>query len=268
MSSVNLPKYLLKKLSFSSLALVNDPFDWAYELEDIGFSGWEIVHEGKQRLEGDNLKKIRDILETTDLAITVHMPFSDLNFASLNHPIWVETIHQMGECIKTASEFTDIVTVHPGSLSPLGFQMRDIAWGNNVEGLQKICDIAEEFGITVCLENMPNMEHILGRQALEVLGIMELTERNIGCTFDVGHANTTGTIDDFLKIKENFTHIHFHDNMGIKDEHLQLGAGNIDWQKVLVGLRDYDGRVVIEARSVEEGKNSVEYLARMFEGES
>ncbi|TAN45955.1 MAG: sugar phosphate isomerase/epimerase, partial [Candidatus Methanoperedens sp.] len=27
------------EISFSSLALVNNPFDWAYDLEDLGFTG-------------------------------------------------------------------------------------------------------------------------------------------------------------------------------------------------------------------------------------
>lgn len=36
--------------SFSSSKLVDRPFDWAYQLEDLGYSGWEIVNEGRQRL--------------------------------------------------------------------------------------------------------------------------------------------------------------------------------------------------------------------------
>ncbi|MDD1742738.1 MAG: sugar phosphate isomerase/epimerase, partial [Methanotrichaceae archaeon] len=36
--------------SFSSSAMVDRPFDWAYQLEDLGYSGWEIVSEGKQKL--------------------------------------------------------------------------------------------------------------------------------------------------------------------------------------------------------------------------
>ena len=42
--------------SFSSSKLVDRPFDWAYQLEDLGYSGWEIVHEGRQRLTPENSK--------------------------------------------------------------------------------------------------------------------------------------------------------------------------------------------------------------------
>ena len=39
--------------SFSSSKLVDRPFDWAYQLEDLGYSGWEIVNEGRQRLTAE-----------------------------------------------------------------------------------------------------------------------------------------------------------------------------------------------------------------------
>ena len=43
------------QISFSSLALVNNPFDWAYGLEELGFTGWEVVSEGKQQLNDNTL---------------------------------------------------------------------------------------------------------------------------------------------------------------------------------------------------------------------
>ena len=43
------------QISFSSLALVNNPFDWAYGLEELGFTGWEVVSEGKQQLNDGTL---------------------------------------------------------------------------------------------------------------------------------------------------------------------------------------------------------------------
>jgi len=87
------------KIGFSCRSVVDDPFDYAFELEDMGFSGWEIVCEGNQTLLGDNLEKILNVIETTGLTLTIHLPFSDLNLASLNENIWDETIHQMTEII-------------------------------------------------------------------------------------------------------------------------------------------------------------------------
>ena len=81
--------------SFSSSKLVDRPFDWAYQLDDLGYSGWEIVNEGRQKLTAENLKDAMQIIETTNLVITIHLPYSDLNLASMNQPIWEETVRQM-----------------------------------------------------------------------------------------------------------------------------------------------------------------------------
>ncbi|MBE0522467.1 MAG: sugar phosphate isomerase/epimerase [Candidatus Methanoperedenaceae archaeon] len=248
-------------ISFSSLALVNDPFDWAYDLEDLGFTGWEIVSEGKQQLNEETLLKITNVLETTDLAFTLHLPFSDLNLASLNNPIWKETIKQMTMCLGKASDFIELAVVHPGHLSPLGMQVPELAWQANIEGLRSICDAAFDYGVTVGVENMVNMKFILGKQPGEILGMIDSLEReNVGLTLDVGHANTNGLLPDFLKEMDSVVHVHLHDNSGRTDEHLEVGKGTINWKEVVQGLDAYKGRKVIEARTIEEGTASLRYL--------
>jgi sugar phosphate isomerase/epimerase len=248
-------------VSFSSLALVNDPFDWAYDLEELGFTGWEVVSEGKQQLNDETLLKIKNILETTNLKFTLHLPFSDLNLASLNHPIWKETIKQMTMCLGRAADFIELAVVHPGHLSPLGMQVPELAWQANIEGLRAICDAAADYGVTIGVENMPNMKFILGRMPGEILGMIESLEReNVGLTLDVGHANTNGLLPDFLKEMDSVVHVHLHDNGGRTDEHLEVGKGTINWKEVAAGLRRYKGRRVIEARTIEEGTASLRVL--------
>ncbi len=249
------------KISFSSLALVNNPFEWAYDLEDIGFTGWEVVSEGKQQLNESTLSEIRNIIETTHLVLTLHLPFSDLNLGSLNHPIWKESIRQMTKCIEKASDFIGLAVVHPGHLSPLGMQLPDMAWQQSIEGLKDICDFADDLGINIGVENMPDMAHIFGKRPGEILGMIDsLRKKNAGLTFDIGHANTNGLVFDFLAEIKHMIHVHLHDNKGISDEHLQIGNGNINWKEVMPKFRGYKGRFVIEARTIEEGTASLRYL--------
>ncbi len=106
--------------SFSSSKLVDRPFDWAYQLKDLGYSGWEIVNEGKQKLTKENLPEAKEIVETTGLVITIHLPYSDLNLASVNQPIWEETVKQMKSCLDLSSDFARLAVLHPGHFSPLG----------------------------------------------------------------------------------------------------------------------------------------------------
>lgn len=249
------------KVSFSSLALVNNPFDWAYDLEDLGFSGWEVVSEGRQQLNEKTLSEIRNVVETTNLVLTLHLPFSDLNLGSLNHPIWKETIRQMKKCLERASDFVELAVVHPGHLSPLGMQLPDMAWQQSIEGLRAVCDFANEFGIKIGVENMVNMPHVFGKQPGEIVGMIESLEReNAGLTLDVGHANTNGNVPEFLENLGGVVHVHLHDNNGKSDEHLALGKGNVKWKEVIGKFKGYKGRFAIEARTVEEGTASLKYL--------
>jgi len=249
------------KVSFSSLALVNNPFDWAYDLEDLGFSGWEVVSEGKQQLNDGTLLEIRNILETTNLVITLHLPFSDLNLGSLNHPIWKESIRQMVKCLERASDFVKLAVIHPGHLSPLGMQLPDMAWRQSIEGLRAVCDFANELGIKIGVENMVNMPHVFGKQPGEIIGMIESLEReNAGLTLDMGHANTNGNVLEFLEDLSMVVHVHLHDNKGKSDEHIELGKGNINWKEVIPKFKGYKGRFVAEARTVGEGRASLEYL--------
>ena len=253
--------------SFSSSALVDQPFDWAYQLEDLGYSGWEIVNEGRQRLTAETLPLAQEIVETTNLVITIHLPYSDLNLASMNQPIWEETLRQMKECISFASEFCGLAVVHPGYLSPLGKQMPDRAWEQNILGLQEICDHAAEFGMRIAVENMLNIESMLGRTPEEIQGILENVRReNLGFVFDVGHANTNGNVDSFLALKEKMIHVHVHDNKGARDEHLPVKSGNVNWRRVAKGLEGYEGRFVTEARTLVQGAQSMRNLKAFLEG--
>lgn len=247
------------KLSFSSLSLTQDPFEWAFELEKIGFQGWEIVSEGKQKLS-ENIARIEAIASSTNLEITVHAPFSDLNIASLNQLIWEVSVKEISSCIKQASNFASTVVIHPGILSPLGAQLPDKAWEHNIAALKIFGKHAREYGVKVVLENMPNIERILGQRLEELLGLIENSDQNIGIALDVGHAYLTKTLESYLNNLEKIAHVHLHDNLGKKDDHLPIGTGRIKWREVLPKLNEINAKFVIESRSIADGMKSLENL--------
>ena len=248
-------------ISFSAYRMINYPFSWALGLGDLGFDGWEIVSEGRQKITRESLPEVRDIIGSLGLKITVHGPFSDLNLASLIDPIWEETIRQIGQCVELTADFSDVVVVHPGLLSPLGSQMPDRSWERNVEALRIVCRQAQDYGVRICLENMPNVEGLLCRTPGELFGMAESVGMdNIGTTFDVGHAHTTKNVAGYLKEKARISHVHIHDNKGVTDQHLALGEGTVDWGPVLGALEDYKGVMVVEGRNMEEGKRSLQFL--------
>jgi sugar phosphate isomerase/epimerase len=171
----------------------------------------------------------------------------------------------MKSCLELASDFSRLAVLHPGHFSPLGMQMPDAAWSQSILGIQQVSDHAAGLDMRVAVENMVNMPAILGRRPEEIMGIIETVDReNVGFIFDVGHANTNGNVEEFLKYSKRMVHAHVHDNHGERDEHLPVGNGTVPWKKVAEAFRDYEGRIVTESRSLEEGQRSVARLKKMM----
>ena len=72
----------------------------------------------------------------------------------------------------------------------------------------------------------------------------------VGMTFDIGHSYLQGidTCECLKMMASKLTHVHIHDNLGISDDHLPLGTGNVPLQAALNTLRDigYDRSFGIE----------------------
>lgn len=255
----------LKNLSFSSRVAIDDPFEWAYGIEDIEYTGWEIIQEGSQCLTEENLSRFSELKETTKLKLSMHLPFSDMNLAGLNPGIHAEVMRQMKHYLNMASELVEVAVLHPGYLSPYGSKLPEKSWDTCIESIQILCDHSADMGITIAVENMPNFPKIFGRYPDEMLDLLEQVDRdNVGMTLDVGHANTMGLLDEFAKkCKSRLSHMHIHDNNGARDEHLPLGQGNIDWKKLMGSLSGYKGRMVTEMGSLDEGRQCIEFLKKL-----
>ena len=261
------------KISFSSIDAHSDPLDWMYRLEDAGFQGWEIVSEGLQRVEGDFKDRVRAIHETTNLALSLHAPLSDINIASVNEPMWEESLRQVKESIENAYEFIDdICVVHPGFLSPLSVQMPEKAVQKAAAALTTLCEFAADRGLRIAVENLTSANMLMGRYPDELVQIVRGVDMdNLGICVDIAHANTTSTLDEFLDIAAKaegveIIHMHASDNFGEQDLHLPLGEGNLDWKKVLHGITDngYEGLVVFELYSLEGGIESLEFIDKLL----
>ncbi len=250
---------------FSSSSKVWDDIAWVYGIEEAGYGGWEIVADGNYKLDNaECFKKIEEVIANTHLGISVHAPFGDLNLATLNDPIWRESIRQICTCITHASAITDRVTIHPGYLSPVGKLMPQKVWDLQKEALRQIGKCATEHSVLACLENMIGVKEFLCQLPEELIGMTDGIE-GIGMTFDFGHANTLGKVNSYLPYVKKASHIHIHDNHGMSDEHLALGDGNINWNSIGKTIAEnYSGIIVIEGRSIEEAKKSLPVFRKCF----
>ncbi len=226
------------------------------------FGGWEIVGEGVH-----TLSEIRDELErlipSFDLQLSLHAPFSDVNIGSFNTGIREEAVRQVIDAIHVAANLgMKTVTLHPGFLSPISFHDPRKVVEITKESVQRIDSSIGGLDIKVGVENMPDMIVTTCRKVQDLLHVIEGTE--IGICFDVGHANTTGEIENFLQLTDKFVNVHLHDNDGKSDHHMPPGEGTVDFEAVLGGLSHYDGTFVLEPRSWDGALSGKEYLEKLL----
>ena len=226
-------------------------WDFQYSIGRVAehYQAWEIVAEGRHLLR-DIAEDFLRFAPSYDLEFSIHAPLSDVNIGAINPRMREAALREVLECLELAHRMgVDLVTIHPGFLSPLTRLDREAAVAATIDSLKRIDALRQELGLRVALENMPEMPVAMAKNPSELVHFMEGT--GLGACFDLGHANTVGNIPDFLQIKDRFINMHVHDNMGDWDRHLVIGEGNIDFRRWLGEFRPYHGRYVIEARELE-----------------
>ena len=101
------------------------------------------------------------------------------------------------------------------------------------------------------------MEHF-GKTYSTIGNLRKIMDRvpGLGFHLDIGHANLwqerNWTEEILVAFGDRLGHVHVSDNRGgDRDEHLPLGAGNIDWNWALGLLKryGYDGTITAEVFS-------------------
>ncbi len=230
------------------------PFKEALEIVKKDFEGWEFLAEKYHSWEFRD--QIEEHLSTVDMEIQIHSPINDINIASINPTLRRASIKEIEKTFKLANLIdVEMVTVHPGIYSPLSIYWDKTA-KTAIESLNKLRKKGEEYGVTVAMENLPEMWLALCSKPEETRDFLD--ETGLDFCLDVGHAYTSNSLEEFLKF--NPVNLHLHDNVGGEDKHLALGEGEIDFKMVLKSLKDYKGSYVIEGRAEDELIESKKYL--------
>jgi sugar phosphate isomerase/epimerase len=247
-------------ISSPSLSLL--PLRDALAAVQPGFKAWEIVAEGRHHLP-DIAKGLEEHLASHDLVCSVHAPLSDVNIGSMNHRLREVALREVMVTIEHAGALgLNPVTVHPGFYTPIGHLDKEGVRRKTKDALHAIDRIAMDCGVKVALENMPAMPITMATDPQGLLELLEGTE--LGICFDIGHANTTRNIDDYLALTERFHNVHFHDNHGQYDQHLVIGEGTVPFASALAKMQGYKGRFVIEARGMEGAPTSRDRLQALL----
>lgn len=119
---------------------------------------------------------------------------------------------------------------------------------NYVKSLRELVNYGKHLGIQIMLENMPDKWEISTfRDYKYVIDRVP----SLAVHIDIAHAHINGgmkSVREFINtFKNQIVHIHFSDNLGL-DDHLPIGKGNIEYEKVIKLLKkiDYNKTITLE----------------------
>jgi len=141
---------------------------------------------------------------------------------------------------------------------------------NFSNAMRELCKFAKTKNVALMLENVPTGDFGtggIGNYSAVVESVPQLKAH-----VDIAHAFIEGGMERIrlylTRFSERLAHVHIHDNHGELDEHLPLGAGAIDFKKVVRWLKEieYNGTITFEVfTSYSDAVRSREYFKKLWE---
>jgi sugar phosphate isomerase/epimerase len=244
------------------------------EIGGLGFDYLELTMDSPHAHYGVIREQKRALLKSLDrfgMGLVCHLP-TFVSTADLTEAVREASIQETLLSLREASGLKPLKFVlHPSFIQGLGTMMMDRARRYATEALDRILKEAERLGVAVCVENLfPRSHSLVNPEDFD-----DLLDRFPGArlTLDTGHAHIgPGGAERIVAFIERFRgrigHVHASDNLGREDDHLPIGVGSIDFQKVVKGLKGigYDDTITLEifARDRDYLRISREKLSAMF----
>jgi sugar phosphate isomerase/epimerase len=250
------------------------------ELESIaglGFDYFELTMDPPQAHYTQILQQldaIRKKLDRLEMELVCHLP-SFLSTADLTPGLREASVKEMISSLEVAAELNPMkVVLHPSYSMGLGPLVPDLVAAYALQSLTAAVEAADRLGVVLCLENMFPRANSL----VEPEDFADVFERfpTLKLTLDTGHANIGSRggkrVRRFIeRFPERIGHVHASDNLGKDDNHLPIGAGNIDFRKIVRSFKaiGYDETITLEIFSGDRDylRISREILSAMIQRE-
>jgi sugar phosphate isomerase/epimerase len=274
------------RLGLSSLLFVNSTIEDCIRLSsELGAECVEVIYDVPHFPPGYDqrkLSRVKELLESFGLGVSVHASFWDLNPASHHRELWELSLNQVRRSIDACRSLGgDITVVHFGKC-PIP-EVREFLEGTKRryrEFLFHCLPYAQDRGVTLALENAGRDPHSYPPTIGELKQLV-LELEGLKVTLDTGHAHlverrageraTGAAIAEYIRdLREHLVHLHVHDNRGRLDDHLPPGDGGINFRPVVEALREigYDGFLIAELwnpqHPLETGRRGIEKLRKLF----
>lgn len=188
---------------------------------------------------------IRAALDAVGLGVVGHTAWY-LPFAS---PVPRLRAAAIAEVESTFAPFVAVgatlVNVHP---DPGKGMARAQSLGWNAETFARLAASAQAHNLRLMIENIPETF-----ATVDDLRTLLDAHPTIGFHLDIAHAQVRGnrTHEFLTAFADRLVHVHLSDNSGRSDDHLPLGAGRLDWKRLVRALKrtGYDGTITLEVFS-------------------
>ena len=223
-----------------------DIFEEISIFSDMGFDFIDLTVEPEETYSGTiNPDKIVNALEKAGLGVVGHTAWY-IPIASPFPEFRELAIKELQRCMQVCKDVgATKMNLHPHIKAPLHTEEWIIA--QNTDALARLVDIANEIGVTILLENMPNFSRV--SQMKPILDAVPEAQ----LLLDVGHVNLETPYNRSEELLANFGHrlghLHVSDNRGGHDDlHLPLGVGNVNWLNFVRAVKNtgYDDTITIE----------------------
>ncbi len=236
-----------------------------YALEN-DFSHFEIDlsprHSNIASFTKKRIYNLKQLSEKCDFTYSLHPP-SSTNLGHSGKYLQTKNIRYIKKCIELGAELgTTHITLHLGNFYGHTCMRlyRKAALKQVVESLKILIELCTKKNIILAMENSARLH--VGSE-IELLGdnvndfdiiYSQIESPFVKLCLDIGHANLNeGALKYISLFKDKIFCLHFHDNQGQKDEHLEIGAGNINWSDVMKALKkiNYNGLFISECFKID-----------------
>jgi sugar phosphate isomerase/epimerase len=233
------------------IGLMNNPRnDLLAEIDLIGSNGFDFIdltlEYPKAHIDLINRQEVLKALGESGLGVVGHTSWY-LPFASPINAIRDAAIHDVSKCLPLFKEAgAEKVTVHPDP--GIGAIETKTTISLNALSFKILADEAAKRDLTIIVENVPgNFSSVAAlRSILDSVPSLRFH-------LDVGHAFIRrNRFRQLLSaFKDKIVHLHLSDNRMREDDHIPLGAGNINWTEVIGAIKQigYDSTITLEVFS-------------------
>jgi sugar phosphate isomerase/epimerase len=240
------------KVGVSMLYCLGEPFNRMIKrLGTMNTRYIEILDDGTHDLNKTRINQLREAAKSYGLTYSLHAPFADINIGTPAKPMLEASMKRLKQSLSNANAIDAKMWVfHPAQRTGIGQFYPDADFKTMCQSIEELYSEAEEYGLNLALENLPNKYWFLMSTPAEFMRLYKEINLPIGITLDLGHANLEAQIQPFInQLADKIVHIHASNNDGTDDQHNGVMDGNIDYQQFAKSLKKigYDKTVVVES---------------------